>query len=128
MSRPEFLQKYRAELLAERQSKIEAINVEYQGQIDALDVLLSRQILPPLPNTTNGTIDNVARIIRYRRSEQTVLECVRQAIAQITAGEARTTFTSPDLLTHLRQCHPTLNVRQADLANRLWHLKRVGEI
>lgn len=106
------LEKYRGELLAEKQVKIDAVNRQYQRKLDALSVLIEETpeqlVLESAPSP---------------RRAKSIFHAVREAIEKAPSG-----FSTRTLFSQIKQTYPNLVEKPSDLSNSLWVLRKDHEI
>jgi hypothetical protein len=112
------LEDYRADLLAEKQSALDAVNARYQRKLDAIGVLLeeSEQVVAS-KNVFNAFFADI----------NNSFQAVKVAI-QETAGTSPT-FSSETLFAYLNKNYPGRFAKKpSDLSAALWRLRMRGEI
>ena len=115
------LEKFRSSLIAEKQMKIEEINLRYKKKLEALDVLLDNDLQLPL-------VDSHAEVVKsFNNKVQSVFQAVREAIAEVT--KTSQTFSSETLFQFINAKYPNHFAKKpSDLSGVLWRLKKANEI
>jgi len=115
------LEDYRLTLLSEKAVKIQAINLQYEKKLAALDVLLDRDQPPQ--------IKSKAPPYKGTQSASSLIKAVREAIRETgLMGGMSGKFSSETLLKYISEKYPTFAKTPSDLSNPLWRLKKDGEI
>jgi hypothetical protein len=122
------LGKYRAELIAERQTKLDAVHQAYKRKLAALDVLLEEDENSASKNgTSNGTHQPLNAPPPGVKAESLV-DAVREAIRELSGSRPGGRFGSPNILQYIKKEYPRMNILPADISNRLWLMRRDGII
>jgi hypothetical protein len=117
------LEKYRSELVAEKQAKLDAVNSQYDKKLAALSVLIDDD-QPELK------IPKPATMILNGRAAANLMQATREAIRETSGlmGGMSGKFSTETLLTYIKGKYPTFAKKPSDLSGSLWRLKKEGEI
>jgi hypothetical protein len=112
------LEDYRASLLAERQSALDAVNARYQRRLDAVGVLLEE---------SEQKVEASHIFKAFFTDINNSFQAVKVAI-QETADKSPT-FSSETLFAFLNKTFPGRFAKKpSDLSAALWRLRKAGEI
>lgn len=117
------LERYRKELLSEKQAKIDAITAQYSKKLAALTVLLEEdQPELVIPKAVTGVLTG--------REAKNLMQATREAIRETSGlmGGMSGKFSSETLLTYIKGKYPAFAKKPSDLSGALWRLKKDGEI
>jgi hypothetical protein len=113
------LQRWKLELLAQRQKELDAVEAKHKRKLDALSILLEDGNEPP-PEDHKPT---ASMAIEYARSLNK-LGATREAIGHFKNDR----FTTAKLFGYVKGKYPQMVEKPSDLSNSVWVLKKAGDI